>query len=351
MADSRTLLASWYGGRHRWLATLLLPLSWLFRLLITLRRYYYHRIAPSASLPVPVVAVGNINVGGAGKTPLLIALARALRQRGFRPGVVSRGYGSRAPHYPFLVSAGSPVEQAGDEPLMIARRSGCPVMIDADRLAAARALIAGNHCNVILSDDGLQHYRLPRDLEIVVVDGQRGVGNGHLLPAGPLREPLSRLQEVDWLVINGDGGAAIAGHGKPAQRMRLLPDAWQAVHGIGTAPVEQPPWSSGRVHALAGIGNPARFFQTLRDLGLDVIEHGFPDHHPFQVADLRFDDDLPVVMTEKDAVKCQAVLESAKDVPTATLENYWYLTVHAQLEEEFYDAVADAIHASRRHSV
>lgn len=347
----------WYGGRKPWLSFVLLPVSCLFRLLIVLRRAYYRHIVRPEALPLPVIVVGNINLGGSGKSPLLIALALHLKSLGYSPGVISRGYGSSAPHYPFVVTADTAAAVAGDEPLMIAQRCGCPVVVDADRLAAANKLIELDCCDLILSDDGLQHYRLPRQLEIVVVDGQRYLGNERLLPAGPLREPASRLGQVDWVAVNGAAHSSSAEANSstmerylkaPETRidMQLRPMSWQHLFDGESLSLAQQPWTSGgksggRVHAVAGIGNPQRFFQTLADLGVDFIPHAFSDHHHFQWADIDFPDDLPVVMTEKDAVKCRALL---KEQGTAKgLDRYWFLSVEAQLEERFYRNLASRL--------
>ncbi|MEX1034117.1 MAG: tetraacyldisaccharide 4'-kinase [Cellvibrionaceae bacterium] len=328
-----------------WLSTLLLPLAWLFHLLIVMRRAYYRHLASPRALPCPVVVVGNINLGGSGKTPLLIALARYLRQAGYSPGVVSRGYGSSAPYYPFTVSEATSVVEAGDEPLMIAQQSACPVVIGSDRMAAARQLIEQNHCDVILSDDGLQHYRLPRDLEIVVIDGERLLGNNRLLPAGPLREPVARLQQVDWVVINGAMNNTKQALGVDGTiGMRLHPLGWRRVADSrfpsDTIAAGREPWwtkdgSKIKVHALAGIGNPQRFFDTLGELGSDFLAHGFPDHHDFQLNDIDFQDSLPVVMTEKDAVKCRPLLIHQPMLR----ERYWYLAVEARVDGDFFEAL------------
>ena len=250
---------------------------------------------------MPVIVVGNISLGGTGKTPFTIWLVQRLQEWGFRPGVISRGYGARAPQYPYRVRADSAPAAAGDEPLLIALRTGVPVMIDPDRVSAARALIAGGEVDVLVADDGLQHYRLARSLEICVVDGQRGFGNGALLPAGPLREPRSRLDEIPLVVING-GGLALAHRG----RIDMHLHADLAVSVIGGEAVDLSALRGKTVHALAGIGNPARFFHMLEQAGMQVIPHEFPDHHAFKLQDISFADAVPVLMTDKDAVKCRA---------------------------------------------
>ncbi|MEQ1438628.1 tetraacyldisaccharide 4'-kinase [Fontimonas sp. SYSU GA230001] len=306
------LQARWYASAAP--PAGLLPLSWLYGVLSARRRQRLTRDA--ARLPVPVIVVGNITVGGTGKTPFVIWLVERLREWGFTPGVVSRGYGGRAPGYPFRVVADGDPAHSGDEPLLIARRCGCPVMVDPDRRAAAAALVAGGAVDVIVADDGLQHYRLARDLEICVIDGPRGLGNGALLPAGPLREPPARLHEVDLIVVNGEGwnDAAL----RPL-RMRLGGDrVWSLAGGtertLGS-------FAGQAVHAVAGIGHPPRFFAALRAAGLLVIEHAFADHHRYRATDLAFADELPVLMTEKDAVKCLRFARSG----------WWALAVDAHL--------------------
>ncbi|MBV8144878.1 MAG: tetraacyldisaccharide 4'-kinase [Gammaproteobacteria bacterium] len=314
----RRLTELWYG-RPR--LSLLQPFAWLFGALVALRRHAYRcGWARSASAGRPVVVVGNLTVGGTGKTPLTIWLARALASSGLRVGIVARGYGSTAGRGPRRVETGSRWQEVGDEPLILARRSGCPTMIGSDRLAAARAL-AADGAEVIVADDGLQHLRLARVCEIVVIDGERGVGNGRLLPAGPLREPAARLRQADAIVVNGD-----MAHGSLAA---LLPAGVLGMQLTGSEAVslderERRPLDSfqgQRVHAVAGIGNPQRFFRELRAHGLQVIEHAHPDHHPLSAAELTFADPLPVLMTEKDAVKCTAFAQAG----------LWYVPVAAQL--------------------
>ncbi len=295
------LEARWYADAPAPLA--LRPLAALYGWIAGRRRVRLQQAA--VRLDVPVIVVGNIAVGGTGKTPLTIWLVERLREWGWRPGVVSRGYGGRAPQYPYAVTSASDPAHTGDEPLLIARRCGCPVVVDPDRVAAARALIARGDVDIVVADDGLQHYRLARDLEIGVVDGARGLGNRTLLPAGPLREPPARLRELDMVVVNGDGWD------DPALRpLRMQLQAHRAVqlHGGAVRPLQS--FAGREVHAVAGIGHPPRFFATLRAAGLDVREHAFADHHRFSVADLAFDDALPVLMTEKDAVKCAAFAQA-----------------------------------------
>ena len=289
-----------FAARHWYrlspVSILLYPLSLVFRVAVAARRLLY-RLGVLRSVPigVPVVVVGNLTVGGTGKTPLTLALARVLRERGLRPGILSRGYrGSSAS--PRAVAAGDEAGYVGDEALLLAERSGCPVWIGADRVAAARALRAAHPtCNVILCDDGLQHYRLRRDFEIAVED-ERGVGNGWMLPAGPLREPADR--RVDAKVANG---------GEPAPGVFAMKLVAAGLYRVGgeSAPLALSQLSGKRLHAVAGIGNPGRFFATLSRMGLSFAAHEFADHHAFRETDLRFADCDLVVMTEKDAVKCR----------------------------------------------
>jgi tetraacyldisaccharide 4'-kinase len=313
----------WYQG-SRWLC-LLRPLEWLFRVLVQRRRA---RFLSHPELvwqpPVPLIIVGNISVGGTGKTPLVLALLQWAQAAGYRPGVVSRGYGARSPHYPRLVEPGANAAEVGDEPLLIVERSGCALVIDPDRVAAAKYLLQHTDCNLIISDDGLQHYRLGRTVEILVLDSERGLGNGRCLPEGPLREPAQRMASVDLVVVNGDGAFRPPG----AHVMQLVPGALRSLDGSQQQQAASWPHSR-RVHALAGIGNPRRFFDSLRRLGFDPVPHGFADHHAFCAADLEFGDELPLIMTEKDAVKCRHLAPA----------NSWYLPVEAQLDAAFESAL------------
>ncbi|TAN04838.1 MAG: tetraacyldisaccharide 4'-kinase [Rhodanobacteraceae bacterium] len=290
-----------------------------------LRRWLYRcGVLHTRRLPVPVIVVGNIVTGGAGKTPLTIALVEALRAHGYKPGVVSRGYGGSA-RTRMLLEARSDPALVGDEPALIKSRTGVPVVVGANRCEAAQLLL-GQNVDAIIADDGLQHYALARDIEICVIDGMRRLGNGRLLPAGPLREPESRLQSVDFIVCNG---------GEPRDgevSMTLAPTDVVAVDGSSR---RQPlaAFVDRHVHAVAGIGNPRRFFETLRGQGVDVLEHPFPDHHRYVAADFDFGDDLPVLMTEKDAVKCRAFAQP----------DWWSVPVSAMLPKSFFDAIAARI--------
>jgi len=269
--------------------------------LVALRRALYGAgILDRERLPVPVVVIGNITVGGTGKTPLVIHLASTLRTLGRRPGIISRGYRGNAAQV-VEATAGTDPGVVGDEPLLLARRSRCPVFVGRDRLAAARALlVAYPECDVILADDGLQHYRLFRDVEIAIFD-QRGVMNGWSLPAGPLREPVSRLAQVDAVVLNGCAVPSAPTVGRPVFLMNLLGDGFYRLDDHGTT-CSAADLVGKKLHAVAGIGAPQRFFDRLSAMGLNFAEHAFADHHSFCEADLALAGDA-ILTTEKDAVK------------------------------------------------
>ncbi|RME35240.1 MAG: tetraacyldisaccharide 4'-kinase [Gammaproteobacteria bacterium] len=306
----------WYG-RHP-LSLLLAPLGWLFALAVRLRRLAWRSgLLSPRRLPVPVIVVGNISVGGTGKTPLVIWLCKRLREAGHRPGVVIRGYRGLGRHWPQQARPDSDPRVVGDEAVVLARRTGCPIAVGPDRVAAGEALLEYHDCDLIVSDDGLQHYRLARDVEIAVVDGIRRHGNRRCLPAGPLREPVSRLREVDLVVSNG-----VAGRGEFP--MKYVPgDLVSLIEPQARRPLER--FRGQPVHAVAAIGMPERFFSLLVHHGLRVEKHPFPDHHVFTPQELDFGDDLPVLMTEKDAVKC---------LPFAR-PDWWYLPIEADLPETF----------------
>lgn len=299
----------WY--RRRLAVTLwpLLPLSWLFRLLAGMRRWLYHcGVLHSCRLSVPVVVVGNLTVGGSGKTPLVLWLVRSLQEQGWRPGIISRGYGGRGGQVR-SVAASSLSSLVGDEPLLLARRSGVPVFVGRDRVAAGQALLAAHpDCDVIVSDDGMQHYRLKRTAQVVVFDS-RGAGNGRLLPAGPLREPLRRLAGVDAVVWNGPAERRVedAARHLPQFDMRLVGQRFVAISGRQSN-CDADFLKGRQLHAIAGIGDPRRFFSQLKALGLEFEAHPFPDHHPYSDADLAFARHGVLLMTEKDAVKCEALV-------------------------------------------
>lgn len=314
---ARWLQDAWY--QEMYLSAWLMPLSMLYVDAIRLRRWLYRvGIYKRIKLPVPVIVVGNLTVGGTGKTPLVIWLVEFLRSRGYSPGVISRGYAGAGGQGPRSVTVDSDPAQVGDEALLLARRCSCPVVVDADRPAAARHLLANFACNVIISDDGLQHYALARDVEIVVIDGQRRFGNGYCLPVGPLREPPERLKQVDLVVVNG-GDQLQAGEMAMACRGEQLVNLH---NGERKALAE---FAGQACRAVAGIGNPRRFFQQLVDAGLACETVAFPDHHAFSRPDLEFNDGKALIMTEKDAVKCSAFAQP----------HFWYLPISAELPAAF----------------
>lgn len=316
-AVARWLEGVWYQGRRG--AALLAPLAAIFAVVVGLRRSLFQRgLRPTYRASVPVIVVGNLSVGGTGKSPLVALLARLLRARGLRPAVLTRGYGVHI-DAPTLVTADTDPQRVGDEPVMLSMATGVPVMVSPDRAAGARALEALG-IDVILCDDGLQHYALARDLEIVVIDAARGFGNGRLLPAGPLRETPARLETVDWVVVNGnaEGSTPMPWRGRAGTLdMQLVPEAPRNVR-------EPRQWRSiesfrgATVHAVAAIGHPSRFFAMLRAAGLELIEHPFADHHAFSAEDFAFGDTRAILMTAKDAVKCAAFADARFwEVPAA----------------------------------
>lgn len=324
--------------RRGWLASLLWPLSLLFGALAALRRALYAAgILKIASLPVPVVVVGNIFVGGTGKTPLAIWLVDALRRAGYVPGVISRGYGAREAA-PRAVGPDSPPREAGDEPVLIARRTGAPLMVGRDRVAAARALLAAHpEVDVIVSDDGLQHYALPRAFEIVLFDA-RGAGNGWLLPAGPLREPLSRRRDATVINMNLEQGALPPG----AVRMRLeggyaerLADRARRLPlpALMGAQGSRPP----RIVAAAGIGNPDRFFSMLEAAGLAFARMPLPDHYDFERDPFAGVEADIILITEKDAVKCARNPASSDDA------RLWVVPVTARIDGALADDIVEKL--------
>jgi tetraacyldisaccharide 4'-kinase len=315
----------WYGDSAiPWWLAALVPLYRLLRWLhLTPYRLGWRK---SLRLNVPVIVVGNLTAGGNGKTPVVIALVESLRSRGFKPGVVSRGHGG-SERGPLLVDDVSPPARVGDEPCLIRKRTGAAVAIGRDRARAARLLLERG-VDVVIADDGLQNPSLRRDIELCVIDGQRRFGNGRLLPAGPLREPLTRLADIPFQICNG--GAAQANE----IPMRLSGDMAVSLTGAASTRTLES-FAGQRVHAVAAIGNPARFFDSLRAHGIEVVAHAFPDHHAFVAADLVFDRDLPLLMTEKDAVKCQVF----------ALPNAWCVPVRAELPASFFDAIAARLRA------
>ncbi|MBE0438500.1 MAG: tetraacyldisaccharide 4'-kinase [Gammaproteobacteria bacterium] len=314
----KCLVDSWYQPHPlRWL---LWPLSVFYKLIISVRRQLYVRgVFKQHQISVPVIVVGNITVGGTGKTPFVIWLTTQLKNTGYRPGIISRGYGGHAQHYPQLVDKNSVARLVGDEPVLIYRHTLCPMAVAPDRVAAARLLVEQHNCNIIISDDGLQHYALKRDIEIVIVDGQRQFGNQLCLPAGPLREPLNRIKQSDFIVVNSS---------LTSTDFSMQLEQGAALNLSDSALIKSlDQFSAKTIHAVAAIGNPQRFFEQLRQHNISVIEHSFTDHHCFRESDLQFGDDLPILMTEKDAVKCQSFAKP----------NMWFVPIEATIQGKLLD--------------
>jgi tetraacyldisaccharide 4'-kinase len=330
-------MASPTHWQHRGpLSLLLLPVAALFAAVSGLRRAAWRcGLLTAHHAGVPVIVVGNITAGGTGKTPLTLWLARFLIEHGYRPGIISRGYGANNTHARAVPQDGTP-QDYGDEPCLLAQRAGCPVWVGTDRVNVARELLAAYpETDVIISDDGLQHYRLARDFEIAVIDGAIGLGNGWPLPAGPLREPVSRLVNVDAVVINGDDATDAWSQ---ALQMKLMGDTFRNLaHPQQTVAASH--FSGRRVHAIAGIGNPRRFFAQLGRMGISCMPREFPDHHAYTAADLAFAGDEEIVMTEKDAVKCTAFANA----------RHWALVVNAEPDPRLGELILARLAETRRH--
>ncbi|GGP21411.1 tetraacyldisaccharide 4'-kinase [Silvimonas iriomotensis] len=320
---ARQLVDAWYKPGLDGRVLLLVPLAWLYRAITAVRRGLFRLgLKKSARLPVPTIVIGNITAGGSGKTPLTIYLAQALLAAGFKPGIISRGYGGAA-LTATLVTARSDPAMTGDEPVLMAQATGVPVMVGRDRVAAGLALLAAHpDVNVILCDDGLQHYRLQRDIELCVIDGARGLGNGQLIPAGPLREGRGRLRQVDAVIVNGEG--TTDWHPR-THTMQLQPGPIYHLQDP-TRTVTPAALAGQTLHAMAGIGNPARFFATLSALGLHTQNHAFADHQRYTAADLPADG--LIITTEKDAVKLTSLSGIA-----LTDDRIRVLPVRAQLDD------------------
>lgn len=313
---SRRLQDIWY--KDPFIGAWLMPLGFVFSDIVRFRRFCYRiGVKKTVKLKVPVIMVGNLTVGGTGKTPLVIYLAKRLKASGYRPGIIARGYGGKAQTWPLSVTQACNPDVVGDEPLLLAKHSGCPVAVGPKRVESAQLLLDQNACDLIISDDGLQHYALARDIEIVVVDGERWFGNGYCLPAGPLREPSSRLESVDFVVVNGEKNQA------DQFSMQFTGNVAVNLQTGENRPLAE--FIGQPCHAVAGIGNPERFFKLLENAGLTPTCHSFPDHYRFAAADLQFKNNLPVLMTEKDAVKCGGFDKA----------NLWQVPVQAELEPEF----------------
>jgi tetraacyldisaccharide 4'-kinase len=306
----------WY--RDHFIAVWLIPFSMIFTDFSRFRRFLYRiGIYKTEKLSVPVIIVGNISVGGTGKTPLVIWMAEILTQAGYKPGIITRGYAGDAEQWPQIVTADSNPDQIGDEAVLVAKNTRVPVAVGPSRVDAAKQLLEHSECNIIISDDGLQHYALARDIEIAVIDGQRRFGNGNCLPGGPLREPISRLLEVDLIVCNGE-----------PEEENEFPMQLKGEIAVNLVTGEQKSltqFAGQTCHALAGIGNPKRFFNMLEAAGLVCTTHSFPDHFSYQPDDINFGTNITVLMTEKDAVKCTRF----------ALQNHWFVPVQATLPEAF----------------
>jgi len=303
----------------------LLPFSFFYILIGILHRWFC-KIFYTYKSPVPVIVVGNITVGGTGKTPLVICLAKLLQEQGYRPGIISRGYGGNSKTYPLSLDVNSKVVNTGDEALLMFRHTKCPVVVGPDRNASIESLLQKNNCNIIISDDGLQHHKLQADITITLVDATIGLGNGFCLPAGPLREPVNRLKTVDFIIRNYNTNINNDDFG-----MSLEPVLFYNLKD--TSLTKQAIYFKDKtIHAVAGIGNPARFFQTLRQLGLNITEHAFPDHYCFKKSDFPFAKEI-VIITEKDAVKCDVIIDS----------NFWCLSVQARLSNEFKELLLSKV--------
>lgn len=307
-ADTK-LQEIWYGKSP--LGALLAPLGWIYRAVVAIRRAAYEiKLLRPTRLSRAVVVIGNLTVGGTGKTPLIMWLTKALKQRGVRVGIITRGYGGKSPMWPLDVAPNSSAHLVGDESVLIARRTGAIVVAGPDRVANARQAIERG-AEIVLSDDGLQHYKLARDYEIAVVDGERGFGNRRMLPAGPLREPVSRLKSVNVVVVNRRDQSHTVHQHLDRQKYTLVESQLGVVQSLKTNE-QRELWEfkGQRVHAIAGIGNPDSFFAALRALDLEVDAHALPDHASITAQDLFFGDDAPVLMTEKDAVKCRGIADA-----------------------------------------
>ena len=314
-------------------AKFLRPVSWLYCAIVVGRRLaYLFKIKKTEKVAAPVIVIGNLTVGGTGKTPLVTWLTNYLKDHGYQPGVISRGYGGKARHWPQQVRPDGDPVAVGDEAILISKRTGCPMAVGPQRVISGQELLQYHpDCNVIISDDGLQHYALHRDIEVAVIDGRLRFGNDYCLPAGALREPLKRLKKVDFIVTNGPAE-------KNEYAMRYsLSHACRLQDATKCQTIEK--FNGQQVHAIAGIGNPERFFKQLTELGMDVIAHPFPDHYFYKAEDLEFGDTKPVLMTEKDAVKCKRFAK----------KHHWYVPVTVEVQESFGKVILDKLKEIASH--
>jgi len=315
---SRWLQDSWY--KEMYISSIFMPLSMLYDDAMRFRKFLYKiGIKKSTKLPVPVVIVGNITVGGTGKTPLTLWVAKFLIEQGYKPGIISRGYGGKSEIWPQWIDAQSDPKQVGDEAVLMKKRAKCSVVVGPERVKAAQMLLEKSDCNIIISDDGLQHYALKRDIEIAVVDGERRYGNGYTLPCGPLREPIERLQTVDFVIVNGGE--------TEGEEYSMLVEGDIAINLMTNEEKLLTDFKFIPSHALAGIGNPKRFFDFLEKKGISIDEHAFQDHFAFSANDILFKDDKPILMTEKDAVKCMGF----------ATDKHWYVPIKVIPQQQFID--------------
>ena len=341
-----TVIDYWYNRKFYWLSWVLYPVEILYSIVMWCnKRLYLYKVFATHKFNVPVIVVGNITVGGTGKTPMVMYLANYLQEIGFKPGIITRGYKSKVNRSAVPVFKNSDAELFGDEPVILANNTNCPVVIGRQRAKAVRFLLNNYQVNIIIADDGLQHHALARDLEIVMIDGARMFGNGYLLPRGPLREHLDRLQTANLVLLNGgnqqpaDKIAAISSINAKINvkqyNIKLIPEI---IRQVVNSSITKAVSDFKLVHAVAGIGNNNRFFEALENLGIKIIRHGFPDHYQYREQDFNFNDNLPIVMTEKDAVKCQKF----------ATDNFWYLQVKVDIENiiEFHSYLAEFI---KRH--
>ena len=311
---------AWYENKS-WIK-IFLPLSWIYRFLFKIFRN--RAIASSWKPDIKTIVIGNITVGGTGKTPLTIWLTNELKKQGYRPGIVSRGYKGSAKNHPMQIDYSSSASDVGDEPMIIFKNTLSPVVVGPDRVESAKYLISKNNCDILLSDDGLQHFRLGRDVEIAMIDGIRKFGNNHLLPAGPLREPIKKLEQVDFVINTNNFYSSEAEKLENNYLMTYKPVKWVSLQSLKSIDIND--WSKDRiVYGIAGIGNPSSFFSLLRSLGFQVIEKIFPDHHEFVDTDFNEMNDFPIIMTEKDAIKCNFLRNP----------NCWYLKIEPNIPEKF----------------
>ncbi len=313
-------------------AKFLRPLSWLYCSVVFFRSLAYTlKFKKTEKVAAPVIVIGNLTVGGTGKTPLVAWLANYLKEHGYHPGIISRGYGGKARHWPQQVRPDGDPVTVGDEAILISKRTACPMAVGPERLISGQELLHYHPtCNIIISDDGLQHYALHRDIEVAVIDSKLRFGNGYCLPAGALREPIQRLKKVDFIVANGKAGNGSAEEGEYSMYYSIT-HACRLQDSKQCQPIEK--FKGQQVHAIAGIGNPDRFFNQLTGLGLDVIAHAFSDHYFYKEEELEFDDDKPVFMTEKDAVKCKRFAK----------EHHWYVPVTVEVQETFGKAILEKL--------